>query len=133
MTAAGQLNGSTAATTPWGTRSTIEVPAGSGAMAAAIKGASAEVMARAADRSNNDSTAVLPCSRVRRADSVSKSMATDAWSQARSTTAARSARVRPAHAGCERRAADTAASNWAGDALGARSTTSTGRAGFTTG
>ena len=133
ITAAGQLNGRMAATTPCGMRSTTDSPTLRASSDSATNGARDPTMAAVAARSNNDSTRILPCSRVRRAEVASRSI--DSWArwQASCKTAALDSRSRAAQGACAPRAAATALSSWSREAAGASRTTSSGWAGFLTG
>ena len=135
MTDTGQLKGSTAATTPWGTHSIrVDPPLTSrGASAWATRGAKATAMPPMVAVSKIASRCVLPCSRVRRRARSWRSTAATPASAAATTIAAALAGSSAAQARWDRRAAPTARSSCAGEVDGASSTTSAGRAGFVTG
>ena len=79
------------------------------------------------------SRCVLPCSRVRRRARSCASTARHARLGGRDDPGRPVLVASAAQAGCDRRAAATARSSWAGEVEGASSTTSAGRAGLVTG
>ncbi len=132
ITAAGQLKGRMAATTPWGTRS-MTVPASSrGWSDSATNSARAPTMPAVVATSKSASTRILPCSRVSSSEVDSRSIEPRARSQAVWRQDSRASNPTAAQPSWADRAAATAASSWSGEAAGACRTTSSGWAGLNT-
>lgn len=134
VSASGQLNGSTSAATPNGSRCRRGY-ADRGSSCSGASAASAIDPISAARPgpvliSKLASLRTFPCSRVySRAPSRAASCSA-AVVAADASAATRSATLSARHAGAARRAADTAASSWARSAAGAWPTISAGRAGL---
>jgi len=136
VSARGQLNGSTSAATPYGSRCSRGYAAPgstrSGASAASAIDPISAARPGPALISKLASLSTFPCSRVySRAPSFAPSCSA-AVAAAAAMAATRSATVSARHPGAARRAADTAASSWARSAAGAWPTISDGRAGLCT-
>jgi len=137
VSASGQLNGSTSAATPNGSRCSRGyfdcASTCSGTSAASAIDPMSPARPGPVLISKFASLSTLPCSRVYNRAASRAPSCLAAVAAAAAIAATRSATLRARHPSAARRAAETAASSWALSAAGAWPTISDGRAGLCTG